>query len=243
MPREIPPSSFECDCGHQLDFFESTVQEMEKMSQKKKVRLDDETGHTVVFHKRKMVDVICPDQKGKRLKPIPPPPHKWTFTARFRRGSFGWQTQPAAKRVKEAVTEIKKVSRKDQNLAAEGAVKFIEKLVPAIEQVDSSSGAMGNTVYNAIDALVPIIATVEVDNKQRDQWLKRLWQAFEDDGYSYIESLADHWGILCGSPEVASQWADSFIFQVRRYWKEDRKAGGYYNGVTCPSQKLHLRGV
>lgn len=160
------------------------------------------------------------------------PPHKWTFASRFRRGSFGWKTQPAATRVKEAVSEIKKVSRKDKVLAAEGAVKFIEKLVPAIEQVDSSSGAMGTTVYNAIDALVPIIATAEVDFKQRDLWLKRLWQAFEDDGYSYIENLADHWGNLCGSPEIASQWADSFIFQVRQYWKEDRKAGGFYNGVT-----------
>jgi hypothetical protein len=25
MPKEIFPSSFECDCGHQSDFFENTV--------------------------------------------------------------------------------------------------------------------------------------------------------------------------------------------------------------------------
>jgi hypothetical protein len=39
MPKEIFPSSFECDCGHQSDFFEHTVREMKAMSQKKKVYL------------------------------------------------------------------------------------------------------------------------------------------------------------------------------------------------------------
>ena len=34
MPKEIFPSSFECDCGHQSDFFENTIREMRAMSQK-----------------------------------------------------------------------------------------------------------------------------------------------------------------------------------------------------------------
>ena len=232
MPKEIPPSSFECDCGHQLDFFESTVQEMEVMSQKKKVQLGDHTDHTVVFFGGKMVDMICPNKKKSAKKPMATSSHKWTFTSRFRRNAFGWRSQPAITRVKEAVSEIKKVTRKDPILAAEGAVKFIEKLVPAIEAVDGSSGAIGTAVYNAIEDLVKIIATADVDAKQRDKWLKRLWQAFEDDGISYIESLGDHWGTLCGSSETASQWADSFLFQVRRHWQEGWKPGHYYNGVT-----------
>ena len=44
MPKEIFPSSFECDCGHQSDFFENTVREMKAMSQKKKVYLADIEG-------------------------------------------------------------------------------------------------------------------------------------------------------------------------------------------------------
>ena len=48
--------------------------------------------------------------------------HTWTFRARFRRHSFGWKSQPAIKRIKEAVAEINKVARKDEVLAAEGAV-------------------------------------------------------------------------------------------------------------------------
>ena len=37
----------------------------------------------------------------------------WTFRARFRRHAFGWRSQPAIKRIKEAVAEIKKAARKD----------------------------------------------------------------------------------------------------------------------------------
>jgi hypothetical protein len=53
MPKEIFPSSFECDCGHQSDFFENTVRDMKAMSQKKKVYLADSAPeeHTIVFYR------------------------------------------------------------------------------------------------------------------------------------------------------------------------------------------------
>ena len=84
--------------------------------------------------------------------------HKWEFKARFRRHAFGWKSQPAIQRVKQAVTEIGKVARHDPVLAAEGAVTLLERLSPALEHVDSSSGAIGTAVNNAIADLVPIIA-------------------------------------------------------------------------------------
>ena len=56
------------------------------------------------------------------------PKHKWTFRARFRRGAFGWRSQPAVGRVREAVSEIRKAARKDPDLGAEGAVPFLEKM-------------------------------------------------------------------------------------------------------------------
>src|SRR5260370_18980644 len=64
MPKEIFPSSFECDCGHQSDFFENTVREMKAMSQKKKVYLADSAPeeHTIVFYRGKMVAIQCPKQ-------------------------------------------------------------------------------------------------------------------------------------------------------------------------------------
>jgi len=46
--------------------------------------------------------------------------YKWQFAPRFRRHAFGWKSQPAIKRVKEAVSEIKKVARMDGAMVAEG---------------------------------------------------------------------------------------------------------------------------
>jgi hypothetical protein len=43
MPKEIFPSSFECDCGHQSDFAERIVRDMRAMSQKKGIHLKRDT--------------------------------------------------------------------------------------------------------------------------------------------------------------------------------------------------------
>src|SRR4030095_7844657 len=75
MPKEIFPSSFECDCGHQSDFFENTVRELKAMSQKKKVYLRDAAPeeHTIVFYRGKLVEIQCPKQPPSReTKPSAP---------------------------------------------------------------------------------------------------------------------------------------------------------------------------
>jgi hypothetical protein len=56
--------------------------------------------------------------------------------------------------VREAVKEIKSVARSDPAAAAaaEGAVRFLERVSPALERVDSSSGAMGSAVNQAVSA-------------------------------------------------------------------------------------------
>jgi hypothetical protein len=40
----------------------------------------------------------------------------WTFRARFRRHAFGWGSEPATKRIKEAVSEIKKAVNEENLL-------------------------------------------------------------------------------------------------------------------------------
>jgi hypothetical protein len=62
MPKEIFPSSYLCDCGHQSDFFENTIREAKRMSRKKKIHLHDSAKeeHVIVFLKGKFVDIICP---------------------------------------------------------------------------------------------------------------------------------------------------------------------------------------
>lgn len=170
------------------------------------------------------------------------PAHKWQFKARFRRHAFGWRSQPAITRVKEAVSEIKKVARTDKVLAAEGAVSFLEKVSPAIEHADSSSGAIGTAVNNAIAALVDIIATAPADEKTRQKWLERLFEAHAADEIPYIESLADYWGDLCASSEVASRWADELIGATRKALSPDKNLRGHFHGTTACLTSLYAAG-
>ena len=164
---------------------------------------------------------------------------KWEFNARFRRHAFGWRSQPAIKRGKEAVSEIKRAARKDKALAAEGAIAFLERLSPALEHVDSSSGAIGTAVNSAIAALVPIISEAPADAKARGAWLERLYDTYQDDEIPYIELLGDHWGELCASKQVASEWADRLIGTCRMAWSPDASLRGFFKGTTnCLSALL-----
>ncbi len=169
-------------------------------------------------------------------------PHKWEFRARFRRHAFGWKSQPAIKRIKEAVSEIKKVARKDKLPAAEGAVLFLEKVSPALEHVDSSSGSIGTAVNNAIAAFVDIIATAPADESTREKWLRRLFDAHAADQIPYIERLADYWGDLCASPEIASRWADELIGITRMALSPDKNLRGHFHGTSACLASLYAAG-
>lgn len=160
--------------------------------------------------------------------------HPWAFRARFRRTAFGWKgTKLAIERIHEALAEIRAVARHDPASAAEGAVLFLEKLSPALNQIDSSSGALGNATYSAVQELVPIISSAPVDAAVRMKWLDRLFDAIQDDDPPYIEHLGDHWGDLCATPELASVWADKLLPTQRSVLLE-RKRGTYafFSGTT-----------
>ena len=168
-----------------------------------------------------------------------PAAHKWEFKPRFRRHAFGWTSQPAITRIKQAVAEIKKVAKKDAVLAAEGAIEFLERVSPSLEHVDSSSGSIGSAVNGAIAELAPLIGEAPADAKTRDAWLERLWTAYQDDGIPYIELLGDFWGALCASKEVAARWGDRLLDVVRLSWSPDPKVRGYFKGTpNCLSALL-----
>ena len=166
-------------------------------------------------------------------------PHRWEFQARFRRHAFGWRSQPAVQRVKQAVSEIKKATRRDPVLGANGAVLLLERISPALEQVDSSSGALGTAVNHAIAELVPIIADAPADAATRARWLERLWTALEEDEMPYIEALGDYWGQLCASTEVAGAWADTLIGITRLALSPDRNVRGYFRGTSACLSALY----
>jgi AbrB family looped-hinge helix DNA binding protein len=64
MSKELFPSSYLCDCGHQSDFFENTIREAKAQSHRRMIHLGDSAPneHTIVFYKGRMIDILCPDQ-------------------------------------------------------------------------------------------------------------------------------------------------------------------------------------
>jgi hypothetical protein len=162
-----------------------------------------------------------------------PKKHKWIFPARFRSGAYSWKSSRlACQRLREAASEIKKVARKDPLLGAEGAVRLMEKIWPALAHVDSSSGALGSAVNKTLDVLIPVIINAPADEKARNKWLDRLWQAMADDGVDYLGPVGDRWGEICGSVEVAGQWADDLVSTLRFCWT-DPNPGNYFHGATA----------
>ena len=168
--------------------------------------------------------------------------YKWQFAPRFRRNAFGWRSDTPIQRIKEALAEIRLVARKQPVLAAEGAIVLLEKLSPALMNVDSSSGALGSMVNRAIETLVPILIQADVDTATRQRWLDRLWEAVEQDEMPYIEVLADYWGELCVRPEVASAWADQFLPIVQRMWSPSEPGHGYFKGTDACLSALYAAG-
>jgi tetratricopeptide (TPR) repeat protein len=151
----------------------------------------------------------------------------WDFAKRFRRGGFGWRASSlASDRIAEALSEIHAVARHDPLHAADGAVRFLVKLSPALEQVDGSSGALGGAARAAVDSLVPVIAQAPADEAMREKWLEQLFEAIQNDDPPYVELLDERWGDLCATPEVASLWADRLMGLVQHV-HADRRCGQY----------------
>ena len=92
--------------------------------------------------------------------------HAWAFRANLRRRASGWSgTGKAIDRLNAAVAEIAAMARTDPALAGEGAVLLLEKVSPAVCEIDSSSGALANATHSLVETLVPIIAQARVEAK------------------------------------------------------------------------------
>ena len=75
MARFLFPSSFECDCGHQSDFFEDTVREMEADSRRKRRPIhlldSEKEEHEIEFMGGRPVAVICPRLGRRKITTTP----------------------------------------------------------------------------------------------------------------------------------------------------------------------------
>lgn len=172
--------------------------------------------------------------------------HAWSFRTSLKRRAFGLRgSAKAIQCLNKALAEIDRVAPLAPALAGEGAVLLLEKISPALENIDSSSGALGAAVHDAVRHLVPFIAQSPVSTPIRRKWLERLEQAYQDDGLSLIESLGEYWGELCGAGDdgraLASEWADQLLPHVRQVMR-DRNKGTYafsQSTVLCHSALFH----
>ncbi len=175
-----------------------------------------------------------------------PPAHKWLFSSRFRRQAYGWHSSSlAVQRVKEALREIRNAAAKDPLLGAEGAVLFLEKVSPALEQVDSSSGAIGTAVNQAIEDLVPLIVAAPADDRSRDRWLKRLEAAVEADDVPYAENSS----ALSNSPVAIARTCEEILLSsglveeaYRRYALLANQSTTYLNTFRALVRKYPHKG-
>ena len=129
------------------------------------------------------------------------------------------------------------MARTDPALAGEGAVLLLEELSPAVNQIDSSSGALGNATNGVVERMVPLIAAAPVPRRVREKWPEPPLKAIQDDDPPYIETLGEHWGALCADRALASQWADQLLPLVRLVLA-GRRSGTYAyskSGTLCYS--------
>jgi hypothetical protein len=89
--------------------------------------------------------------------------------------------------------------------------------------------------------MVPLIAAAPVPRRLREKWLERLFDAIQDDDPPYIESLGEHWGVLCADLALASHWADQLLPLVEHVMADRRKGAFAYSrsGTLCYSALFH----
>ena len=149
------------------------------------------------------------------------PTHKWAFRPGMRAGAFGWRgSTKAAERLKSASAEIMALRRTDPVTAAEGVVVLAERIWPAFEPIDTSSGALGTAVRRTLDKLLPVLIDASADEKTRAEWLERLRTAILDDGVDYLAPFSDRFGEIAAFPALMIAHADRDLDLIHFAWSD-----------------------
>ncbi len=138
---------------------------------------------------------------------------RWRFEPDFIEQRFSWRGEKkAAHAVHAAVDEV---LRAPGDVQREGALHLIERLWPAIQQVNRAPGHLDEAMDRGLGALVELLAPAS------EAELERLWAALERDWGGVLAPVAAAWGALCGDREAAARWADRLKRKVQWAWAED----------------------
>ena len=161
---------------------------------------------------------------------------KWQFKTKFRANAFGWRgSNLAIGRLKEAATEIRSAAKSDPVAAGEGVVSLMERIWPAFQGIDTSSGALGGAVFRTITELIPILTAAPADHATRSKWLERLFEAVQNDGVEYLAPLEGRWGEIAQYPDLIDEYADRMIEMVRRAWADHQTFNHVIGTSICLS--------
>jgi hypothetical protein len=156
----------------------------------------------------------------------------WQFKAKLRSRAYGWRGSAlAAVRLKEAVTEIKAAAKADRVAAGEGAVALMERLWPALQDIDTSSGALGTAVARTLEQLIPILVDAPADHATRAGWLERLFEAVQEDGVQYLTPVEERWGEIAQYSDLINAYADRLLPLLHRAWA-DHTQFSYVTGTA-----------
>src|SRR5258707_15708666 len=108
---------------------------------------------------------------------------EWQFKRKFRTNAYGWRASSLAiGRLKEAAAEIRSVAKSDPVAAGDGVVSLMERIWPAFQGIDTSSGALGAAVLCTVNELIPILTVTPADHTTIRKWLEELFEAGHNDG-------------------------------------------------------------
>ena len=164
---------------------------------------------------------------------------KWQFKTKFRANAYGWRgSRLAIGRLKEAAAEIRSVAKSNPVAAGEGVVSLMERIWPAFQGIDTSSGALGAAVFRTVNELIPILTVAPADHATRSEWLGRLFEAVQCDGVEYLAPLEDRWGEIAQYPDLIDEYADRMIKTVRRAWADHQTFQHVVGTFICLSSLL-----
>jgi len=164
---------------------------------------------------------------------------KWQFKTKFRARAYGWRgSRLAISRLKEATSEIKAAAKSDPVAAGDGAVSLMERIWQALQDIDTSSGALGTAVARTLAELIPILIDAPADHATRSKWLERLFEAVQNDGVEYLAPVEDRWGEIARYPDLINEYADRLIGTTRRAWADHETFQHVIGTSICLSSLL-----
>jgi len=161
---------------------------------------------------------------------------KWQFKTKFRANAYGWRgSKLAITGLKEAVKEIRTVAKSDPVAPGDGCVALMERLWPALQHIDTSSGALGTAVHNALEDLIPLLIAAPADRETTAKWLERLFDAVQQDGVDYLGPVAERWGEIARYPDLVNQYADMLLDRIREAWADRQRYNHVIGSAICLS--------